>query len=104
MKTKTLALALSLFCLTSTSPAGTADKTLDIYWVDVEGGAATLIVTPDNESVLIDTGEPGGRDSGRIHNLATKIAGLKKIDHLITTHFHIDHFGGAAELAQLMPI
>ncbi|HZV33925.1 MAG TPA: MBL fold metallo-hydrolase, partial [Verrucomicrobiae bacterium] len=68
--------------------AGLADKTLDIYWVDVEGGAATLIVTPQNESVLIDAGWPGGRDSQRIYETATKLAGLKKIDYLITTHFH----------------
>jgi competence protein ComEC len=84
--------------------AGLADKTLDIYWVDVEGGAATLIVTPENQSILIDTGMPGVRDPGRIHDVATKVAGLSSIDHLITTHFHIDHFGGAAELSELMPI
>src|SRR3982751_3245786 len=97
-------LRLLVIFLLATLKLVAAERTLDIYWADVEGGAATLIVTPDKESVLIDTGEPGGRDAGRIHNLATKIAGLKKIDYLITTHFHIDHFGGAAELAQLMPI
>jgi beta-lactamase superfamily II metal-dependent hydrolase len=84
--------------------AGPTDKTLDIYWVDAEGGGATLIVTPAGESVLIDSGNPGGRDSGRIHKTATGEAGLTRIDHYVTTHFHIDHFGGAAELAQLMPI
>lgn len=81
-----------------------ADRRLDIYWIDVEGGAATLIVTPAGESILIDTGNPGGRDSARIHKTATEAARLKRIDHLIITHFHIDHFGGAAELAALMPI
>ena len=81
-----------------------AEKTLDIYWVDVEGGAATLIVTPAGQSILIDTGNPGTRDAGRIHEVATQQAGLKKIDFLITTHFHGDHFGGAAPLSQLMPI
>ena len=84
--------------------AGLADKTLDIYWADVEGGAGTLIVTPNDEAILIDSGMPGGRDPGRIHQIATKVAGLKKIDHLITTHMHMDHFGGAGELSQLMPI
>lgn len=84
--------------------AGVADRTLDIYWNDVEGGGATLIVTPTGESVLIDSGNPGGRDSGRVHRTATEIAGLKKIDHYVTTHFHRDHFGGAPELAALMPI
>jgi competence protein ComEC len=104
MRIKNFTVLLFCLCITNASRAGIAEKTLDIYWADVEGGAATLIVTPKNESVLIDTGEPGGRDSGRIHEVATKIAGLKKIDYLITTHFHIDHFGGAAELARLMPI
>jgi len=83
--------------------ASQKDGQLDVIWSDVEGGAATLIVTPSGESILIDAGNPGGRDSGRIHKAATE-AGLKRIDHLITTHLHIDHFGGAAELAKLIPI
>lgn len=84
--------------------ADSSTGTLDFYWVDVEGGAATLIVTPAGESVLIDSGNPGGRDSGRIHHVAAEVARVKKIDHYITTHFHADHFGGAAELAKLLPI
>src|SRR5262245_17139823 len=91
-----------LFVLTCHSVARSAG--LDIYWADVEGGAGTLIVTPAGESILIDTGMPGGRDPGRIHAIASKVAGLKRIDYLITTHLHLDHFGGAAELAQLIPI
>ncbi len=77
---------------------------LTIYWIDTEGGAATLIVTPSGESVLIDTGNPGGRDSDRIYEVASNVAGLKKIDHLITTHWHIDHYGGAALLSAKIPI
>lgn len=84
--------------------AGSKDGTFDIYWIDSMGGGSTLVVTPGDESVLIDTGNPGGRDAGRIHKVATEIAGLKQIDHLIVTHLHIDHYGGAAELAALMPI
>lgn len=84
--------------------AAPTDRTLDIYWNDVEGGGATLIVTPAGESILIDSGNPGGRDPGRIHKTAVEIAKLKKIDHYVTTHFHMDHFGGAAELAALIPI
>ena len=97
------AIFLSLVIGTRTF-AGAADRTLDIYWNDVEGGGATLIVTPAGESILIDSGNPGGRDAGRIQKTATQVAGLKKIDHYVTTHFHRDHFGGAAELAALMPI
>lgn len=81
-----------------------AAKNLTFYWIDVEGGAATLIVTPAGESVLIDTGNPGDRDANRIFHVAKNVAGLTQIDHLVTTHWHIDHYGGAAELAKKIPI
>ena len=73
--------------------------TLDIYVVDVEGGNATLFVPPSGESLLIDTGNVGPeaaiRDAERIA-AAAKDARLTQIDHLITTHWHGDHFGGMA--------
>src|SRR5712664_3259064 len=81
-------------------------KPLEIYVVDVEGGNATLFVTPSGESVLIDSGNAGAaavRDANRIM-AAVKEAGLTQIDHLITTHWHGDHFGGKAELAARIPI
>ena len=81
-------------------------KTLDIYVVDVEGGNATLIVSPSGESLLIDTGNGGiaaARDAGRIVD-AARDAGVTQIDHLITTHWHGDHYGGLAELATRIPI
>jgi competence protein ComEC len=80
---------------------------LDIYVVDVEGGNATLFVAPSGESLLIDTGNvaPAAaiRDAERIM-VAAKDAGLTKIDNLITTHWHGDHYGGMAELAKRIPI
>src|SRR5271163_2699527 len=80
---------------------------LDIYVVDVEGGNATLFVAPSGESVLIDTGNfgpaPSKRDADRIM-AAAKDAHLTQIDHLITTHWHGDHFGGMAEVASRIPI
>ncbi len=106
MKKILLEFGLGSACLFTalTVNAGGTHQTLDIYWNDVEGGGATLIVTPAGESILIDSGNPGGRDAGRIVKTATEVAGLKKIDHYITTHFHRDHYGGAAELAALLPI
>jgi competence protein ComEC len=101
---RTLLLASFSCLITLMLATPSQGKTLDIYWIDSEGGGSTLIVTPEGESLLIDSGNPGGRDAGRIHKVATEVAGLKKIDHAITTHFHIDHFGGLAELAELMPI
>lgn len=79
-------------------------RNLDIYWIDVEGGAATLIVTPSGETMLIDTGwEVGGRDAKRIYAI-TQQAGLKKIDYLVISHFHADHVGGLAALTKTIPV
>ena len=79
-------------------------RTLDITWVDTEGGAATLIVAPNGESMLVDTGYPDAdRDAKRIFAAAQK-AGLRKIDHVVISHFHGDHSGGLAALAKMIPI
>ncbi len=78
---------------------------LTFYFLDMVGGGSTLIVTPCGESLLIDTGslEPKGRDDGRILQ-ACRDAGLERIDHLITTHFHSDHFGALLPVVQKMPV
>jgi competence protein ComEC len=81
-------------------------STLDIYLIDVEGGNATLFIAPGGESILVDTGNGGAgavRDAERIV-AAARDAGLSHIDHLITTHYHGDHFGGMAEVASRIPI
>ena len=97
-----VALAALAGPLTESSARGETPL-MSVHWVDVEGGAATLIVTPAGESVLIDTGNPGRRDPDRILRAAGEL-GIRRIDHLITTHYHRDHFGGAAELSALIPI
>src|SRR5438552_12374637 len=82
-----------------------AAKALDIYFIDVEGGQATLVVAPSGQSLLIDTGYTGfgGRDTVRIA-AAAKDAGVKKIDTLLITHFHDDHVGGVANLLDRLPV
>jgi len=79
---------------------------LDIYWIDVEGGAATLIVTPAGETVLMDAGWAGfeDRDAKRIQSVLSGQAKAAKIDYFITSHFHADHAGGIPALAALTPI
>src|ERR1700722_20088895 len=108
---------LAAFAFLSIEVAASAPaKTLDIYFIDVEGGQSTLLVTPKGESLLIDTGwagngtpgsKPGepsqSRDARRIVG-AARDAGIKQIDYALITHFHADHDGGVVEFAQLMPI
>jgi competence protein ComEC len=93
-----------------------AAKTLDVYFIDVEGGQATLVVSPSGQAFLIDAGYAGdgsalaragdpklARDANRIL-AAARAAGIKQIDYLMITHFHSDHDGGVIELSQLLPI
>src|SRR5437867_10354246 len=105
MKTRWLVAAFAaLVVCASLGRSAEKQRGLDIYFVDVEGGAATLIVTPAGESALIDCGDRGNRDAGRINKAAREQAGLKTIDHLLITHWHSDHYGGTGHLAQLIPI
>ncbi|HET8548769.1 MAG TPA: MBL fold metallo-hydrolase [Bryobacteraceae bacterium] len=96
---------LLLLCALALAAPAFGAKTLDIYFVDVEGGQATLIVSPDRQSILVDTGWPGfeGRDASRIH-AAAKDAGVKRIDYLVTTHYHTDHVGGIQQLLEKLRV
>lgn len=101
-------ISILVFALLVVSPLAQtrSGKTFDIYVADVEGGNATLFVSPSGESLLMDTGNGGAaavRDADRIM-AAVKDAGLTEINHLITTHWHGDHFGAMAELARRIPI
>src|ERR1700752_5001637 len=104
------ALTLALFFILSLSsafalPPASPTKSLQIYFVDVEGGQATLFVTPSGQSLLIDTGWPdnNNRDAARIV-AAAHDAGIDKIDFVLITHHHDDHVGGAPQLAASIPI
>lgn len=85
--------------------AALAAKSLEIYFIDVEGGQATLIVSPSGQSLLIDTGWRGfdGRDAERIVQ-AAKSAKIKKLDYVLITHYHRDHVGGVPQLADRMKV
>src|SRR5688572_2468262 len=101
-----LACGLLLATAMAVGPAGQTTRTLDIYWIDVEGGASTLIVTPQGQSVLMDTGWAGfnDRDASRIEQVIRKEAGLVRLDYVLISHFHADHAGGLAALAKGVPI
>jgi competence protein ComEC len=86
-------------------PLPDPSKALQVYFIDVEGGQATLFISPEGNSLLIDTGWPGhdGRDANRIV-AAAKDAKISKIDFVLLTHFHEDHAGGVPQLAARIPI
>ena len=98
-------LLLAVFCLCAfgivrpcagvATPTG---KPLQIYFIDVEGGQSTLVVSPSGESLLIDTGNPGGRDTDRIMEVV-HTAGVTQIDYLIITHYHGDHIANSNDFA-----
>lgn len=98
-------LAFILFVVFGLSASAAQKKTLDFYFIDTEGGQATLMVTPSGESLLVDAGWPGndGRDAKRIIAAAQK-AGVQQIDYLLVTHYHMDHVGGVAELTSRFPV
>lgn len=101
-----VAVAAFIMCIALTAVAvAAAGRELRIYFIDVEGGQSTLIVTPAGETLLVDTGYPGrdGRDPDRIQ-AAMRDAKVSTIDYLLITHMHEDHNGGAAELAKRVPI
>ena len=112
LRAVTAAFALSAFVACRPPHMGT----LDMYFIDVEGGQSTLVVTAAGESLLIDAGFPGtgtfasvagtpqsARDAQRVL-AAAEDAGISSIDYLLVTHYHADHAGGIPEVAQLLPI
>ena len=95
----TFCFSVCVAMLSSAVAATSRNKSLQIYFIDVEGGQATLVVSPSGQSLLIDTGWPGyeGRDADRIVATAHQ-AGLKQLDYVLITHYHRDHVGGLPQL------
>lgn len=98
-------LPVLLCTIASAALLAAAEKPLEIFFIDVEGGQSTLFVTPAGQSLLVDTGwgYHAFRDADRIA-AAAKQAHIKKIDYVVITHYHADHVGGVPQLVQKMPV
>lgn len=82
-----------------------SQKPLEIYFIDTEGGQATLFVTPGGESLLWDTGTNDAKKMQAESIMkAIKEAGLQQLDYVVVSHYHGDHVGNAADLAGRLPI
>jgi beta-lactamase superfamily II metal-dependent hydrolase len=103
MKRVGLALLIVAMATSLIDGQSKAAKPLEIWVVDVEGGKAALYVSPTGQTAIIDTGFPGARDLDRIM-AAIADAGVKQIDYLISTHYHVDHIGNLVELAGRIPV
>src|SRR5947199_8319865 len=85
--------------------AAAQTRNLEVYWIDVEGGASTLFVSPTGESLLFDTGFPGNgdRDAKRIQ-AAAQSAGLRQIDHVVISRGDADQEGAVNALSKMIPL
>lgn len=84
---------LLLLCITAHA------KEIEIVNIRVGQGDATLIQGPPNAQgdrvqVLIDGGDIGEFDGGKIVGAVLSKRGVKKLDYLIVTHYDVDHIGG----------
>jgi competence protein ComEC len=103
VRTRLAVAALTIAFAAAAHGQAPASRGLQIYVVDTEGGKATLFLAPSGQTVLIDSGNPGGRDTDRIMAVIED-AGVKQIDYLLSTHYHVDHVGGLQELSKRIPI
>ena len=103
MKRLASTLSIALVAVAVLAAQSKTAKPLDIWVVDVEGGKAAIYVSPTGQTAMIDTGFPGARDLDRI-TAAIADAGIKQIDYLISTHYHVDHVGNLVELSKRIPV
>jgi competence protein ComEC len=101
MQRSSIWVGLALLCSAQVIQA----QQMDIYWIDSDGAAATLIVTPSRQTILVDSAfnRPGDIYSHRIR-AAMQDAGVSQIDYFIATHYHGDHIGGITALAKMVPV
>jgi competence protein ComEC len=83
-----------------------AADTMELYAIDSEG-KAILTIAPSGQTMLVDLGwtASGMRASTTKQVVeALKAIGVKKIDHLVISHYDIDHIGDVSELLAAIPV
>jgi competence protein ComEC len=83
-----------------------AASTMTIYAIDSEG-KAVLTIAPSGETMLEDLGWTGfGNRASTTSQVvdSLKALGIKRIDHLVISHFDVDHIGDISELLAAVPV
>jgi beta-lactamase superfamily II metal-dependent hydrolase len=91
------------FCLVvfSVSAFGQANGKLQIHHMDVGQGDGAILISPRGETVLFDNGDAGNcRKPVRY----LQRLGVTRIDYMIVSHLHSDHFGCTAEVLNKFPL
>ena len=93
-----------LFLMLISSPAATAQQgsgRLQIHFMNVGQGDGALLISPQGETVLFDSGVGGycNRPIAYLRNL-----GIKSIDYHVASHFHSDHIGCASQVLTQFPL
>lgn len=81
-----------------TPPTTDVNSELEVHHIDVGQADSTLVLTPDDETILIDTGDWRQDGSDVITYLESE--GIDRVDHLVATHGHADHIGGHAAVIE----
>ena len=81
-------------------------KNLKIHFIDVGQGDSTLIVTPQNKTILIDGGGSSSEFDVGKNTLVPYILdrGFTQIDIIIISHFDQDHVGGIMTVLQELKV
>lgn len=85
----------SLFEKTGVSDSVVTDAAMTVSFIDVGQGDCTLVYSPDNGVILVDSGEADKAQT--VINYLNSL-GIDTIDYCVVTHPHSDHMGSMAQI------